>query len=243
MSVETCGNPACQNSTDLKKCALCKEVAYCCKSCQEAAWKLGHKSECFGKKLPTILIAIEIALFGVDGGGSDLERLVRIESQLQEEKGSNVVKQDTPDGIRSRLDNLLSASYISPIVAITSQSGVQYAVFSPFCYHGCFSTLDKATTKLRQVFDALNQEQGPVFSPAGYYCRAVMSGDLPSLNWYEHSMIAIYLSHYNGVRGASDTLIPPYVSGAKLTIPRNEMPSGLFMINTNDPPCRVFKTN
>lgn len=240
--METCGNPTCQNSTDLKKCALCKEVAYCCKACQESAWKLGHKNECFGKKLPVILAALEIALFGVNGEGNDLQRLVRIESQLQEEKGSNVVKQDTPDGIRSRLDNLLSASYISPIVAINSQNGIQYAVFSPFCYHGCFSTLDKATSKLHQVFNALSQEE-PLFSPSGYYCKAVMTGDLPTLNWYEHCMIAIYLSHYNAIKGQDESLIPPYVSGAQLTIPRNEMPPGLFMINTNDPPCRVFKSS
>lgn len=242
MSVETCGNPTCQNSTDLKKCALCKEVAYCCKACQESAWKLGHKNECFGKKLPIILTALEVSLFGVDGGGSDLERLVRLESQLQEEKGSNVVKQDTPDGIRLRLDNLLSASYVSPIVAINTQTGIQYTVFSPFCYHGCFNSLDKATKKLHLVFDALNQDQGPLFSPAGYFCKAILTGALPTLNWYEHCMIAIYLSHYNTAKGQDEALIPPYVSGEKLTIPRNEMPSGLFMINTNDPPCRVFKS-
>jgi hypothetical protein len=70
-----CSNPNCltKEISELKKCALCSEDAYCGKECQSAAWSFsGHKDTCFGKKYPTILLAMEVSLFGEDNGGTPL---------------------------------------------------------------------------------------------------------------------------------------------------------------------------
>ena len=43
-----CGNTACGKalSVPLMQCSKCKAEAYCCKACQTAAWKAGHKHKC-----------------------------------------------------------------------------------------------------------------------------------------------------------------------------------------------------
>ncbi|KXZ41075.1 hypothetical protein GPECTOR_842g80 [Gonium pectorale] len=53
--LRTCANPACANlegdsEADLKllSCGGCGEVGYCCRPCQTAHWRAGHKGECAG---------------------------------------------------------------------------------------------------------------------------------------------------------------------------------------------------
>ena len=43
-----CGNAACGKALapPLLQCSKCKAEAYCCKACQIAAWKAGHKHKC-----------------------------------------------------------------------------------------------------------------------------------------------------------------------------------------------------
>ncbi|KAG2497651.1 hypothetical protein HYH03_004390 [Edaphochlamys debaryana] len=48
-----CANPACVNlageseaDVKLQRCARCKGVSYCCRECQTAHWKAGHKAVC-----------------------------------------------------------------------------------------------------------------------------------------------------------------------------------------------------
>ncbi|GFR51239.1 hypothetical protein Agub_g13614 [Astrephomene gubernaculifera] len=48
-----CGNPGCTNlagdseaDVKLKKCGRCGQVGYCCRECQVAHWKAGHKEAC-----------------------------------------------------------------------------------------------------------------------------------------------------------------------------------------------------
>ena len=49
-----CSAPGCAEEETIagvfKICALCRQASYCCKTCQVAHWKAGHKRECAGRK-------------------------------------------------------------------------------------------------------------------------------------------------------------------------------------------------
>lgn len=67
-------------SAALKKCVGCKVVSYCSKSCQEKAWKGGHKKECRALKgseltrrvIPTVVRGAMRILYGEERAWMEL---------------------------------------------------------------------------------------------------------------------------------------------------------------------------
>lgn len=52
-TTERCGNPACEEKSNLyKKCSQCEEAVYCCTDCQRAHWK-AHKPTCLASPMAT----------------------------------------------------------------------------------------------------------------------------------------------------------------------------------------------
>jgi tetratricopeptide (TPR) repeat protein len=52
---ERCDHATCRKPlTAILHCARCKEAVYCCKECQRAAWKAGHKKECVPAARPVL---------------------------------------------------------------------------------------------------------------------------------------------------------------------------------------------
>lgn len=232
-----CGNLLCPNiETPKLRCGACGEAEYCSKSCQAISWK-HHKKVCFGRKLPQILSAVEISLFGHDGGGSSSEKLLRIESNLENCQSIAFDSRDCSlEGLKSRLSQLLTSTYFSPIVEVPLENGtVQYAVFSPFCYHGMFARIDDAYLTVQTVF--LAGENGTPIWPSAKGFR-VADERLPFLTWVEHSLIAVYLGNYSKpVQSTEESIIPTeYIPTTPLSLPRDKVPSGIFVPQRDQSP-------
>jgi hypothetical protein len=232
-----CGNALCPGGSASSApavlcCSACGEVYYCSKDCQKADWKGAHKFECWRTKFSAITRALELSLFGVNRGGDPRDQLARIEALLEQRDGSKAVGSIESD--KRRASDLLTATYVPPIVSISLS---EYAVFSPFTFHGCYGSYTAAQSVLLVAYLELTNGAAPPDDLLRRRFRCSVSKDgsaLPALSWAEHALIAVYISRHRQESIATDD---DSIAGAALALtlnkplelPRSAIPSGTWM--------------
>ena len=251
-----CANETCSNveeAPSLLKCGGCGEIAYCSKLCQQVSWKV-HKKDCFGRKSLIIMTAIETALFGISGGGTVLDLLKRVEAALECSEAEGT-RDESLLGVKTRIGYLMTSVYMPPIVKVlTPGAKPEYAVFTPFCYHGSFPSEIKAMEIITFLFWAFKNGVECWPNEKGFK-GSFYKPELPFLSWTEHAMIAVYLAKNCQSKGipelsidsADSTAVEEKAVPKTLTLPRSAMPSGVFTVVENDKngavfPCKIICT-
>lgn len=235
-------------TSKLSVCGGCRDICYCSRECQKLDWNLRHKSSCWQTKFPLIMRALSVAIFGsvdISAAKSPYESLVNIENHLQ--KSENQVTNNSPSDCMVRVGNVLAAVYISPLVEysieVKGSTRTQFALFSPFCYHGSFADLKTAQEKLKGIWMSLCVVKnfiGP--DQFGFTLPNFKDQGLTSLSWIEHAMIAVFLTYHD-----KDIVFDEWAriseiierdnekrKGLEMSLPRDELPVGIIYLNDSE---------
>jgi hypothetical protein len=183
-----CSNSHCDGiSPALQVCGGCGTARYCCRECQVADWKAGHKGQCWGTKFGAMAQAIEIGLFGKNLGGKPREQIACINAVLEQKSVALASAEGESD--QTHLQNLLMYLYMPSIVQISNRS---FAVFTPGVFNGVHPSREKALRAVTLQYSALQSDNAPTTcAPHEYMHPMIEGGQLPRMNWIEFALMAV----------------------------------------------------